>query len=314
MKKLMCVLILVAFLGSMVVMTGCFGGSSGGILAAAVFIIAISASGGSAAAFAADLRAAGASLTTHEITMVVQPLDAAGADTGTAMTIDESSITYDATTKEFKANKEIDIASGYNQYRIDVKAGGKTLVQSVKYLKDSEKTGTQAAKVDTTSTARTMVYKKWAALKSLNYGQFEYNLTLDNTHTASLTALVTTIDTELNTNVTNPDYTAAQTSADLIAPNVTTQAVPYTVSGYITAADLTSGQSDAWVYIYSDEAMLTMVNHVTTTNGNFSVSLSDGTYYFKPMKELHTYTPTSTKVVVSGADVTGVNFQAARVQ
>jgi len=310
----MCVLILVAFLGSMVVMTGCFGGSSGGILAAVAFVIAISATGGSGAAvFAANLKGA-TNLSNHEITMIVQPLTSAGENTGSAHTISKAEIS--AVGDKFVAKKQIDIADGFNQYRIEVKAGEVTLVKAVKHLKDSQKTGEVPAEVSTTSTARTMAYEKWATLKNKSYETFQHNLELDNASLASITVLAGSIDAALNANPTNPIYNSASITNQIasIANTVTANEVTYKVSGYITAADMTSGQSDAWVYVYSDEAMQIMVNHVTTTNGNFSVDLSNGTYYFKPMKELHTYTPASTKVVVSGTDVTGINFQAARVQ
>lgn len=313
MKKMMCVLILVAFIGSMVVMTGCFGGSSGGILAAAVFVLAISASGGSAAAFAADLRAAGASITNHEITMIVQPLDSTGAVTGTAETITESSITYDETTKQFKTNKSVNIADGYNQYRIEVKAGGVTLVKAIKFLKDSEKTGDVPVAVTASTTAHVMVYDKWTATNQSTFGQFLYNL--DDADKNAIETLAGKIDTELNANTTNPDYVAEQAEADGIAPSVTNNPLQYAVSGYITAADGQSGQDAALVNVYSGtEASGEIYTHTSTESGEFTVSLPNGTYTLAPSKELHTYTPVSKTITVSNDDVSDVNFQAARTQ
>ncbi|MEW6711366.1 MAG: hypothetical protein AB1403_16195 [Candidatus Riflebacteria bacterium] len=60
MKKVISVLILVAFIGSMIVMTGCFGGDDGLGIGLAVFALAIIVSSGGAGApavFAANTRA-----------------------------------------------------------------------------------------------------------------------------------------------------------------------------------------------------------------------------------------------------------------
>ncbi|NCB40443.1 MAG: hypothetical protein EOM80_16915, partial [Erysipelotrichia bacterium] len=140
MKKIVCVLLLVAFLGSTVIMTGCFGGSDS-VLGIALFALAITASGGSAAgAFAANVRGASIATTSYEITMVIQPLTDAGEATGAAITIPETDITYAAGT--YTATKNIEV-SATNQYRIEVRAGSKMLTKGIKYLRAKEKTGTQ---------------------------------------------------------------------------------------------------------------------------------------------------------------------------
>ena len=310
MKKLMCVMILVAFLGSMIVMTGCFGGSSGAILGVALFVLAISASGGSAAgAFAANLREA--SLANDSITMIVQPLNNAGDDTGTAITIPGTSITFDAATNQFKADASIGVADGYNQYRVEVRAGAVKLVKGITFLKNAQKTGTVNATVNATSTAKVMIYDAWAATNSGTFGQFDYNLNLDAADIANVNTLAGSVNTELNTNPTNPNYAIQEAAAGTYADDISATPLPYSVMGYITAADGASGQSDATVYVYSGtDTTGEIVTHATSVNGNYTIDLPNGTYTLKPVKLNHTYSPETRQVTVNGDDVAGMNFQA----
>ncbi|NLF98137.1 MAG: hypothetical protein GX569_15500 [Candidatus Riflebacteria bacterium] len=319
MKKMMCVLILVAFIGSMVVMTGCFGGSSGGIFAALAIglIITASTGGAGAAAFAASERNAlrpAIVISTDKVYVKITPMDATGALVGTGEKY-ETGLATDSNDNLTLTIPSLNVTS-YNQYAMEVYANDKLILKSIGYLGTSEKTGSDhEVTIDPTTTAKALVYEKWnTGASSRTYAQFEYNLdklsvaeTNDlNTVIANVTAMVQGYANNHNTTMD------LSTVAGVNDVTVGTDAA-YNVSGYVYAAD-GSGQTDCMVYVYSDEAMTQMVNHFATESGRYSANLQNGTYYFKPVKADHTYTPTSTKVEVSGADVSGINFQAARTQ
>ncbi len=214
MKKLMSVIILLAFLGSTIVMTGCLGGSDGigAVLGVAVFILAISASGPAGpAVFAANNRSnlrPAISLNAENITFRVTPLDANGVPvTASAKTIAKADISG-ATT--WTANIELPTADGYNQYLVEVLAGTNPILKSIRYIHSSQKNGAQiAASVNSTSTAEALTYEKWrqnaatAGASSYTFADFKTNLaTADQTN---INALKSNVEAELNANTTNAD-------------------------------------------------------------------------------------------------------------
>ena len=311
MKKIVCVLLLVAFLGSTVIMTGCFGGSDS-VLGIALFALAITASGGSAAgAFAANVRGASIATTSYEITMVIQPLTDAGEPTGAAITIPETDITYAAGT--YTATKNIEV-SATNQYRIEVRAGSKMLTKGIKYLRAKEKTGTQNTTINTTSTAKAMVYEEWVNnVASASFGKFEYNLNAtDNTN---ITNLGNQVNINLNAAPISPDYSTLPATAQTYANGVTTNPILYSMLGEVKAVDGTgaNGHTITVTGTSLSEPIIT-----TTSNGSYEVwNLPAGTYTVTPSMANHTYTPTNATVVVSedtcdtSRIVTVTTFQAA---
>ncbi|GAB4276468.1 MAG: hypothetical protein Kow0029_18460 [Candidatus Rifleibacteriota bacterium] len=316
MKKVLSVIILLSFLGSMIVMTGCFGGSDGigAVIGAAVFVLAISATGpGGAAAFAANNRASlrpSISITNDNVAIVVFPLDATGNKVGTGTTISGANLTFDQTTNSVKGNANISIADGYNQYLVEVRSGNNVLLKGIKYLKTSQKTGTVNTSVNATSTAQVMLYEKWnTSATTRTYGTFEFNLSGSG---ADVNGIATAIGAALQANPTNPDYSGIDAQVATEAAKVGTNPLLYTISGFVTAGDKVSGSTGTLLTLTrkSDGAFIA---ETTSAEGNFSLSIYDGTYVLTPTKQDHTFTPSYIEVTVNGDDVTGLNFQAAPV-
>lgn len=233
MKKVISVMILLAFFGSMIVMTGCFGGDDGigAVLGVAVFVLAISASGGSGAAvFAANQKASirpaiNLSAPANDIKMVVTPLDAQGNPvTASAKTIANTDIT--ASGANFKCNVELPTTDGYNQYMIEVKSGNNTMVKAIKYIHTAQKNGAQiGADVSVDTTAKALTYEKWrqnaatANATSYTYADFEANFATSNQ--TNFNTLKTNIDNSLNTNTINTDLSTVA-GIDASAQSVST--------------------------------------------------------------------------------------------
>ncbi|PKL44074.1 MAG: hypothetical protein CVV42_19765 [Candidatus Riflebacteria bacterium HGW-Riflebacteria-2] len=317
MKKLMSVLILVAFIGSMVVMTGCFGGDSKALFAALAIglIITASTGGAGAAAFAANERTSlrpAISITTDNIYVKITPMDAATGALAGDGTKYVTGLATDSTASLTLTIPSFDVTS-YNQFAMEVYADDKLILKSIGYLGDSEKTGTDhKVTIDPTTTAKALVYEKWnTGASSRTYAQFDYNLDkLTATEINDLNTVIANVQAMVTGYAQNQNTTMDLSTVAGVSDVAVETTAAYNVSGYVYAAD-GSGQTDCIVYVYSDEAMTQMVEELTTTTGRYSTNLPDGTYYFKPTKANHTYTPTSTKVEVNGANVSGINFQAA---
>jgi len=81
----------------------------------------------------------------------------------------------------------------------------------------------------------------------------------------------------------------------------------YTISGTVTG----DTQADVTITVVYDSVL---GDTTTNTSGNYTFSgLSNGTYTVKPSKANYTFEPASTQVIISEADVTGVNFVAFAV-
>ncbi len=315
MKKLMCVLILVAFLGSMVVMTGC-GGSSGGIFAGLAIALIITASGGSgsAIAFAANERAtlrpasANFSKQAKKINFRITPMNAAGEKVGegTKYTHDQLEV---VNTDDLELNITSYDVTSYNQYSIEVYADEEPILKSINYINTNEKSGTKNVEIDPKETAKALLYESWNDADR-TYQQFEYNLPADETNINKVASEVESVVASISIDIADASLSKITEGATFTtALGEITKIPAYNVAGYVTAAD-GSGQSDCWIYVYSDEGLTQRVDHAQTTVGNYNIVLKDGTYYFKPSKINHTYTPISTKVEVNGADVGGISFKA----
>lgn len=202
MKKLMCVLILLAFVGSTLIMTGCLGGSSGGIgaiLAGAVIILAISASGGGGAAvFAANQKfALRPAITVSAPKIVVTPLKADGtADTA----VDKIVVTGAAITNDngtFKINQNLGSLTGYNQYLVELFDNDVLLVKAIKYVYEGQKDGTAlTTTLNSETTAKALVFESWRGAHSNSYADFEYV-----SRNYVFTPVINAIDGELNDHV-----------------------------------------------------------------------------------------------------------------
>lgn len=181
MKKLMCVLILLAFVGSTLIMTGCLGGSGGGILAAIVFTIAITAAtgGSGAAVFAANNRISlrpAISIEAQNVNMKVFPMDASGQKVGVGQAIPKEKITVNV-NGEVSSNVEIDASAGYNQYSIEIFSNDTLILKAIKYIPNAQKTGTVAVNANPESTAKAFMYEKWnSSASTRTYSDFEFNL------------------------------------------------------------------------------------------------------------------------------------------
>lgn len=320
MKKVLSIVILLAFFGSMIVMTGCFGGSDGLTAGLAIFAIAIIVSGGTAAvpAFAANvkgnIRPAIAIADKANVTIKVFTLKNGVVD-GTPIEIPATSIQWDDTdgdkNAQLKVNHNIAIADGYNEYKVVVYYNGTRVIEGIKFIKDANKTN-QNFEVNPTSMAKSLMFESWKSkAPTKTYEAFDYNFTNDN---PNITTLIANVDTALQTNTIAPDYTSGT-----IPTNVTTavglvNTVPvvyyYSVAGYVTAVDMT-GSNDTMLELKrkSDGGV---VNHVLSVSGSYSLgNVPDGTYVLTPTKANHSFTPASIDVTVNGANVSGQNFQAS---
>ncbi|MFZ5949587.1 MAG: hypothetical protein ACOYXC_02695 [Candidatus Rifleibacteriota bacterium] len=320
MKKVISVLILVAFIGSMIVMTGCFGGDDGLGIGLAVFALAIIVSSGGAGAptvFAANTRAdiryaLSEAVDKSKVTIKIFPLKD-GVEQGTGTEIPATDITWDTANGQLKATPQISQLDGYNEYRVKVFYNGTTkLLEGVKYLKTADKTGTQNLEVNPTSTAKALVFDTWKNKATTDtYQTFEFNL--GNT---DISALVTQVTNEFakTTSAVAPDYTTAAVTTEVNTVNNNTPTAEvvttYTISGFVTAADGLSGQTDAMMTLYR-KADRQMIAETRTNAGNYTLTnVPDGTYVLIPTKANHSYNPLEREVTVNGANLTGINFQA----
>jgi hypothetical protein len=313
MKKVISVMILLSFFASMIIMTGCFGGDNGiGAVLGGVLILAIVASSGSAAVpvFAANTRmnlrpAAITGTDKEKVTMKIIPIK--DGDEQTATIIPSTGIEW--VGDQIKANPSVNQYDGFNEYRIQVMYDNKPILENAVYVKTADKTGSKNVEVNATSTAKLIVYDQWKnnSTTTDSYKVFEDNF-IKNTIESSPNFLTVANNVKAALNdPQNINYSTAITNAANV--NVP-ETIYYSISGYIKTADGLSGQSDATVYLYTKEPRQ-MQEHVMSSNGNYSFdSVVNGTYIVFPQKADHTYTPQELEVVVNGADVTSVNFQA----
>jgi hypothetical protein len=234
MKKVLSVIILLAFFGSMIIMTGCFGGSDGigAILAGAAFVLVITASGGSgaAAAFAANTKAnlrSNISINSENINMKVYPLNLDGSkDTANVQTIASGSLatSVDANGKiQFRFDVPSNLSS-FKQFQVEVYNGANLMTKGIRYVSDYSKSGDVPIEVNATSTAKVLLYEDWTT--SSDYSDFEYTLQKSG---ANLDAVATKVDEQLNLFPTNKtvNYTTIKTDASygsaLTTVNTSTQ-------------------------------------------------------------------------------------------
>ncbi|MEW6711365.1 MAG: SpaA isopeptide-forming pilin-related protein [Candidatus Riflebacteria bacterium] len=236
---------------------------------------------------------------------------------GTGTEIPAADITWDDADKDgsyqLKATPQISQLDGYNEYRVKVFYNGTAkILEGVKYLKTTDKTGTQNLEVSPTSTAKALVFDTWKNKATTDtYQTFEFNL--GNT---DISAVVTQVTTEFakTSSTVAPDYTTAAvtTEVNTVSNNTPTAEVvtTYSISGFVTAADGLSGQTDAMMTLYR-KADRQMVAETMTNSGNYTLTnVPDGTYVLVPTKANHSYNPLEREVTVNGANLTGVNFQA----
>jgi hypothetical protein len=312
MKKVLSVIILLAFFGSMIIMTGCFGGSDGiGAVLGAAFVIAIVASsGGSAAtaAFAANtrtsLRPAIASTST-DVTMRVLALDDKGQSIAT-YTIENSQITWNDEKNGIDTiSSKISIPDSYNQYRIQVLKGTAVILEGMDFFKTSEKTGEKNLAVTASSTAKVMIYDKW------NTSGTERNFD-------AFSAVVSPTDVDnlannITTSLANDDYDHSDLAVPA-APDPTL--LNFDVKGYVTAGDGTSGSTGTHILASdaNDTQRLNAISFGYSENGNYTLRLPNGSYVLVPSKPDHTFNPTERTITVKNDDLANLNFQAAPAQ
>lgn len=324
MKKLMSVFVLLMFVGSLIIMTGCFGGDDGigAIIGAAIFVLAISASGGTGAAvFAANtrdnLRPAIVNIDYDDAkpTMKVYPLDDLGNKVGSGYDIATDKI--DGKTNPGSFTAELQIQDNYTQYLVEVYAHGQMITQSIQSVPNTMKTGASTKisnKVDMTTSAQVRVFNKWNISSTRRkFSDFKENLDKDSTATLAVNSVATDVENAIKVwaatsdQSTPPIFTTADNNAGLI--NVST--TPYfNISGYVTQVD-GAGSSKAYVYV-SDPS--NHDNHFSAqcVNGYFTITgVPAGTYTVSASIPDHTFEPCCYEnVVVTDADITGKNFQA----
>jgi len=321
MKKLMSVLVLVTFLGSMIVMTGCFGGDDGigAIIGAAVFVLAISASGGAGAAvFAAnthDSLRPNISFAATKPKIVITPLNADGTEAASSYTIESDKLTAPTNAGD-PIKGEYQISDNYNQYLVKVYAKDQLIHQGIQYVATGQKTGAAtkvSLTVDSTTTAKVKVFNNWNKTATRRtYSDFSYNLAA--APTTDITTIANNIDTALQAWTTTdmsaaPNYTGVDALAQTEAVKVTGTAAVYSISGYVTQVD-GAGSSNAYVYVSSTNPSFNA--HAQCSNGYYTITnVPAGTYTICPSLPNHTFQPACLEnVVVSNADLSGQNFKA----
>jgi len=91
---------------------------------------------------------------------------------------------------------------------------------------------------------------------------------------------------------------------------VATVVATYSISGTVTDRDSGLGVGGVTMMLSGSVS----ANTTTNTSGNYTFrGLSNGTYIVEPSLSGYTFTPSSTQVIISEADVTGVNFVATVV-
>jgi hypothetical protein len=322
MKKLMSVFVLLMFVGSLIIMTGCFGGDDGigAILGVAIFVLAISASGGTGvAAFAANtkdnLRPAISNISYEAAkpTMKVYPLDDLGNKVGSGYDIATDKI--DGKTNPGSFTAELQIQDNYTQYLVEVYAHGQMITQSIQSVPNTMKTGASTKisnKVDMTTSAQVRVFNKWNISSTRRkFSDFKENLDKVPTATLAVSAVATDVENAIkiwaNTDQSTPPiFTTADTNAGSIVVSTTPY---YNISGYVTQVD-GAGSSNAYVIVSSTNPQFSTSAHCV--NGYFTVTgVPAGTYTVSASIPDHTFEPCCYEnVVVTDADITGKNFQA----
>jgi hypothetical protein len=313
MKKALSVMILLAFFGSTIIMTGCLGGSDGiGAVLAAGFVIAIVASSGGSAAptvFAANqkagLRPAITSNST-DVSMRVLALDDVGKSVAT-YTIESANIDWNDQADGIDTiSSKINIPDGYNQYRVQVlyddNGTERILLEGINFFKTSEKSGEETMEVTATSTAKVKIYDKW----NINGTERNFKAFENYVPSSDVSPLANDIATDLgNENYDLPNITvpAAPTS---------TESLRFHVTGFVTAIDGT-GSTGTMLYVYdaNDQERNNMIYHSFSEEGDFTLNLQNGNYVVVPSKDNHNFTPTEKAITVKNDDLVNVNFQAA---
>ncbi len=318
MKKLMCVLILVAFLGSMVVMTGCFGGSDGlGILAGVLVIaIAVSATGGSGAvAFAANNRAA----ERPAIRAAASKRFFARITPYGQTAIDKVEVAVE--DGKLKLNQNVNATSANGQYSVEIFSADEDGTASTEPIYKHHFVKTVAAGVTASypatvaaqardladDTAEALVYDKWVAASSESTKP-----TIDNMDKTSagpdITALTTNIKSVIDDIATDTSGAMIPDSEFVWGATVTDYALTqdikrlYSISGFVTKVDQSGGIDGCYVYAGD--------YNTTTQSGYYTLNVPAGTHNVCPSYPHHTFTPSCTEVTITNANVGSINFQA----
>ena len=310
MKKLMCVLILVAFIGSMVVMTGCFGGSDGlgltlGILAIA--IVVASSGGGAAPVFAANTRASerpaimGAVTSSKRFRGIIKNAQnveipaTVGFNAENKLTI-EASVTADSSNGQYtvevfpinEATEEPFADPIYKHHFVKNVAAGAT----ENYAENRDLAS---------DTAEALIYDNWNEANKP---------TIDKTYIApaSINTVAASLTQQLNESTVGTSYYPYTTTLwqgyDISGLSYTAPAKTYSISGFVTQKDGSGGQDGVSVYAWSHD----YEGSASTTVGVYSINVIPGTYQVYPHALDHSYT--SQEVTVTDSNITGINFQA----
>ena len=319
MKRFISLFLIVAFLGSMMVMTGCFGGGSGGIGAifAGVLVIAIVASSGGAgaAAFAANVhhKPNAAIVAASRATVKYKARIKINGNLATETT--NLTITDELNPQTITGNITVSPGTSNPQVSVEILPASSTTDQPflkqyfVATVADGQTTNA-TSNVTTAETAKALAYDQWS-------GASANPITAFAPAAASLTALQTAIENQLITDLpaASPDfaYPGAVTNQAKAIASATPVLTTFTVTGAnVMQADGLAGSTGTTMTLV-DNANTSSRFTATTNAGNYSFSgVPNGTYTLTPTKTGHTFSPTSATVVVNGANVTvSQGFQAS---
>jgi hypothetical protein len=334
MKKILCFVFGVAVLCGMGLSTGCDSGGGGDdgvgpIVEDSVFMLAVSASTGSgAAAFAAKVSDDPAmsirsliSFSGAKVQFKVQPYQN-GAAYGSPVYLSTDGITFDSSTSEIKGT--ITLSGSMGQYLVEAFLNTSETRPILQYMlaKTPVKGETVYVRMNASTTANVVTYKQWLAQTvpptDKSFSTFEAN-SLNLMSQNAIETVAVGIQDLLNTAASSGNFPTVDPTNDLgviggakaAASGVsTTPMATFSVRGYVTAADLTSGSEDTTM-ILSLTTDNSKIYSTTTTMGNFTISMvPNGTYTLIPSKANHSFSPNSSSVTINGADVSGQNFQA----
>jgi len=309
MKKLMCVMILLAFAGSTFIMTGCGGGGGGigGILTAAFVIAIVASSGGTTAVFAANQKPsyptelrANVSVGTNNVYLRVIPMKDNGQDETSDKHIEVKVETADISSGEIRRNISV-TDLGHKQYRVEVfiKKTDNTevpLLKGVQYFET--KAATENFIIDHTVTAKALTYAEWLKTNSLPYADFIYNAsTLSNTNFVPLANDVQTqFAAAENANITGLAVPTVTGKAALVASSVKRE-----VSSDHQIFLTTDPQTNQYGPPESDRIGLSFFGIAAGTTTNFRL----GNYYhfYSAISRVAATTPSETKIIAYAGNI-----------
>jgi len=307
----MCVLILVVFIGSMVVMTGCFGGSDSlgltlGFIAIAIVIA--SSGGGAAPVFAANTRASERPAIMAAVTSSrrfrgiiknaqnVEIPATVGFNTDGKLTI-EASVTADSSNGQYTVEV----------YPCDENNGDAPLADPIykhHFVKNVAAGANEnyAENRDLASdTAAALIYDKWTDTSKP---------TIDKTYIApaAIVAVAASLTQQLNDSKVGTSFYPYTTTLwdgyDITGISYTDPAKMYSISGFVTQKDGLAGQDGVSVFACNNA----YCGSASTTVGVYSINVIPGSYEVYPQAANHTYT--QQQVTVTDTNVTGIDFLA----